>query len=55
MQVVFGGLVLHVTGLIRQVYTGRVDALATCLEHLGDEMLGQPVDRKVGPLLYASK
>ena len=44
-----GGLALDVYGLIRQVRTGGVDALAACLEHCGDGMLGQPVDLKVGP------
>ena len=47
VQVVLGGLRLDVLGLAGQMSAGGVDALALCLEHSGDGVLGEPVDLQV--------
>ena len=44
VQIVLGGLRLDVARLVGQMSAGRVDALALCLQHAGDRVLGEPVD-----------
>ena len=48
VEVVLGRLVLDVGRLVGQPRRGRVDTLAMVLEHLGDGVLGEPVDLQVG-------
>ena len=39
---------LDMPGLTRQVRAGRVDPLTALFQHLGDRMLGEPVDLQAG-------
>ena len=48
VQVVLTGLLLHVGRLARQERRRGVDALTSFLQHLGDGVLGEPVDLQVG-------
>ena len=48
VQVVLSRLRLDVAGLVGQVGAGGMDQLASRLEHLGDWVLRQPLDLKVG-------